>query len=184
MSTLHLSVINDGATFDRRRHLAFKNIEGSSTWLEYRRAIRELCVTAANSARETFGVRITSADLKKCTDEVSAYMIAHAWECIDFKPDTKIRAVVRRWRDDIYGNSYFSARVTVECTDGHKRAFLVPFQYGYGAQPEWEVLLTCINRGLIPPCEKYPNGGLKDAPWHLFSFEDQGFMKKRQMFGG
>lgn len=183
-TTLHFSVINDGATYDRRCHLAFKNIEGSSTWLEYRRDIRGLCVAAANSARETFGVRINSADMKTCTDEVAAYMITHAWECIDVKPETKIRAVIRRWRDDINGNSYFSARVTVECTDGHERAFLVPFQYGYGNQPEWEVLRACINRGLIPPCEHYPSGGIKDAPWHLFSFEDQGFMKKRQMFGG
>jgi hypothetical protein len=183
-NTLHLNIINDGATYDRRRHLAFKNIEGSSTWAEYRSAIRALCVTAANSARETFGVRVTSAELKTCTDEVSAYMIAHAWECIDVKPETKIRAVVRRWHDDVCGNSYFSARVTVECADGHERAFLVPFQYGYGNQPEWEVLRECINHGLIETLEKYPTGGIKDAPWHLFSFEDQGYMKKSQRFGG
>ena len=182
--TLHLSVINDGATYDRRRHLAFKHIEGSSSWTDYRRAIRGFCVDAAARERAAFGTKATSSDLKFCTDYTATSMISHAWECINVKPETKIRAVIRRWHDDVCGNSYFSARVTVECTDGHERAFLVPFQYGYGNQPEWEVLRECINHGLIDPCEKFPSGGIKDAPWHLFSFEDQGYMKKSQRFGG
>jgi len=183
-STLHLNVINDGATYARRRHLAFAYIEGARTWAEYRSAIRALCVTAANNARAMFGDKITSADMKACTDQVAEYMVAHAWECINIKPETKIRGVIRRWHDGFCGNSYFSARVTVECTDGHERSFCVPFQYGYGNQPEWEILRECINHGLIAPCERYPSGGIKDAPWELFAFEDQGFMKKSQRFGG
>jgi len=183
-STLHLNVINDGATYERRRHLAFAYIEGARTWQEYRSAIRALCVAEANRAREVFGVKTSSRDLKACADSVADYMVTHAWECIDAKPDAKIRGVIRRWHDGVNGNSYFSARVTVECTDGHERSFCVPFQYGHGTMPEWEILHECINHGLIAPCERYPSGCIKDAPWEMFAFEDQGFMRKNQRFGG
>lgn len=183
-TTLHLNVINDGATYERRRHLAFAYIEGARTWPEYRSAIRAFCVAAAASARASFGVKISPRDLKACTDMAADYMVTHAWECIDVKPDTKIRGVIRRWHDGTNGNSYFSARVAVECTDGHERSFCVPFQYGYGNQPEWEILRECVKHGLIPPCEHYPSGGVKDAPWELFAFEDQGYTRKNQRFGG
>lgn len=180
---LHLSVVNDGATYERRRHLAFKHIEGGSSWKDYRSAMRELCMVEAAKQRTEFGVKTTSSDLKACADSVSEYMVQHSWECMDVKPETKIRAVIRRWFDKVNGNSYFSARVTVECTDGRERSFLVPFQYGYGSQPEWQVLRDCINRGLIEPLKKSQSGTEIDAPWHLFDFSDQGFMKKSQRFG-
>lgn len=43
---------------------------------------------------------------------------------------------VMRWRDRINGNSYFAARVYA---DG-KEIARIPFQYGYGSQPDYAAL--------------------------------------------
>lgn len=181
---LHLSVINDGASYERREHAALKHIEGSSSAIEYRQTMRDICRQVAASERAKFGTTTTNTDLKKCTDEVCRYSLAHAWEYFDMQSGTAIQATIRRWFDKVNGNSYFSARVTVTCSDGKNRSFLVPFQYGYGSYPEWVIWDTLIERRILPDPGRYANGSrigcLSDAPIH---FEDQGFMQKNRMFG-
>ena len=46
------------------------------------------------------------------------------------KTPSSVHLSVRRWRDRINGNSYFSARLIVDGVT-HR----IPFQYGYGSQP-------------------------------------------------
>ena len=57
-----------------------------------------------------------------------------------------IQLISKRWRDKVNGNSYFSAKLY---GDGE---FLValPFQYGYGSQPEWEAAAQLRRMGLLP----------------------------------
>ena len=45
-----------------------------------------------------------------------------------------IHLSVRRWRDRVNGNSYFSGRVYVDGVETVR----MPFQYGYGSQPDAE----------------------------------------------
>lgn len=55
---------------------------------------------------------------------------------------TNIHLSVRRWRDKVNGNSYFSARVYA---DGELIARL-PFQYGYGSAPDATALTETYGR--------------------------------------
>ena len=52
----------------------------------------------------------------------------------------------REWFDKINGNSYFSARIWV---DGGQVAIL-PFQYGYGSQFEYEAQKKLLELGYLP----------------------------------
>ena len=42
----------------------------------------------------------------------------------------------KEWFDKVNGNSYFSARVTIDNTLPTEKTIYVPFQYGYGSQFE------------------------------------------------
>lgn len=69
----------------------------------------------------------------------------------------------REWCDKTYGNTYFSARVTLDYGMSTERGFSIPFQYGYGEHchntvlkklfpdaPAWEALSThCRGKGII-----------------------------------
>ena len=46
------------------------------------------------------------------------------------KTPSIVHLSVRRWRDRVNGNSYFSARLIVDGV-----VHCIPFQYGYGSQP-------------------------------------------------
>ena len=52
----------------------------------------------------------------------------------------------REWFDKVNGNSYFSARMWV---DGGQVAIL-PFQYGYGSQFEYEAQKKLLELGWLP----------------------------------
>jgi len=52
----------------------------------------------------------------------------------------------REWFDKVNGNSYFSARIWV---DGGQVAIL-PFQYGYGSQFEYEAQKKLLELGYLP----------------------------------
>ena len=62
---------------------------------------------------------------------------------------TNIHLSVRRWRDRVNGNSYFAARVYA---DGVEVARL-PFQYGYGSQPDAEAMVAAREAGLFAGSE-------------------------------
>jgi hypothetical protein len=84
----------------------------------------------------------------------------------------------REWFDKINGNSYFSARIWV---DGGQIAIL-PFQYGYGSQFEYEAQKKLLELGYIPQEEK--NAGLWSIAQKLgFDFySSKSETKKSEMF--
>lgn len=86
---------------------------------------------------------------------------------------TSIHLSVRRWRDKTYGNSYFSARVYA---DGQEVARL-PFQYGYGSQPEFEAMAA-----LNAPADgsRYPYIGMFCRAVGIRYTEDDVFTTKRE----
>jgi hypothetical protein len=57
-----------------------------------------------------------------------------------------IHVSIRRWRDRINGNSYFSAR----CYADGKEIARLPFQYGYGSAPEWNAVAVLREAGILP----------------------------------
>jgi hypothetical protein len=48
---------------------------------------------------------------------------------------TKYIATTKEWRDKVNGNSYFSTRIEDIEND---KMYILPFQYGYGDQSEYE----------------------------------------------
>jgi hypothetical protein len=48
----------------------------------------------------------------------------------------------KEWFDRINGNSYFSGTITLNYGMDNEETFLMPFQYGYGSQYEYEAQMT------------------------------------------
>lgn len=181
---LHLSVINDSNSYNRRKHAALAHIEGALSQERYRSTIRDICRAQAQVERVAFGVITPAADLKAATLAVCEYDIRHAWELFQLAPNATIIAHIRRWFDRVNGNSYFTALVTVPCEDGVKRSFLLPFQYGYGSHPEYTVWEDCIAHGILPDPGRHENGSRKGRPSQApIHFVDSGYGRKRDLFG-
>ena len=73
--------------------------------------------------------------------------------------NTKYIAITKEWFDKANGNSYFSTRIEDIQND---RMFILPFQYGYGSQSEYEAkrVLECYG---IPVVEERIVFSLKEA---------------------
>ena len=54
----------------------------------------------------------------------------------------------KEWHDEC-GNTYFSARVTIDYGMETEKTFFVPFQYGYESQYEYEALSVIAKAGYI-----------------------------------
>ena len=84
----------------------------------------------------------------------------------------------REWFDKVNGNSYFSARIWV---DGGQVAIL-PFQYGYGSQFEYEAQKKLLELGYLP--QEGKNAGLwsiaKNLGFDFYSSKSE--TKKSEMF--
>jgi hypothetical protein len=84
----------------------------------------------------------------------------------------------REWFDKVNGNSYFSARIWV---DGGQVAIL-PFQYGYGSQFEYEAQKKLLELGYLP--QEGKSRGLwsiaEGAGFDYYSAKTQ--TKKSEMF--
>lgn len=84
----------------------------------------------------------------------------------------------REWFDKINGNSYFSARIWV---DGEVVGVL-PFQYGYGSQYEYEAQKWLLREEYLP--QEGKSRGLwtiaRDLGFDLYT--NKSFVNKRDMF--
>lgn len=84
----------------------------------------------------------------------------------------------REWFDKVNGNSYFSARVWV---DGEIVGVL-PFQYGYGNQYEYEAQKWLLSEGYLP--QEGKSNGLwtiaRELGFDLYS--SKAYHKKSEMF--
>ena len=63
-------------------------------------------------------------------------------------PDKNIKfiATTKEWHDKVNGNTYFSTRIEDIEND---KVYILPFQYGYGSQSEYEtkkVLQLCVDK--------------------------------------
>lgn len=61
--------------------------------------------------------------------------------------------IAKEWFDKVNGNSYFSARVTIDYGfAGTEKHFTLPFQYGYGSQYETEAVKVLHQADFITDC--------------------------------
>lgn len=60
--------------------------------------------------------------------------------------------IAKEWFDKVNGNSYFSARVTVDYGFVTEKHFNVPFEYGYGNQYETSALSVLHTNNLLTEC--------------------------------
>lgn len=61
--------------------------------------------------------------------------------------NTKYIAITKEWRDKVNGNSYFSTKIEDIEND---KMYILPFQYGYGTQSEYETkkVIKCFNKNV------------------------------------
>lgn len=181
---LHLSVINSATSYNQRKHAALATISGAWSQDRHRATVRDICRTQAQIEKAVFGATTTSANLKAATLAVCEHDTNEAWELFRLAPNATIRAQIRRWFDNVNGNSYFTALVTVPCEDNVERTFLVPYQYGYGSHPEHTVWGDCIRYGILPDPGRYENGNrMGMVSQSGIDFLDYGYGLKRHLFG-
>lgn len=81
------------------------------------------------------------------------------------KPGVKtIDIQAKEWFDRVNGNSYFSARVTVNYQLKGEQVLTIPFQYGYGDSYIQESMKTLIDKGIIKDAENHKYGN--EAIWN------------------
>ncbi len=97
---------------------------------------------------------------------------------MDKKINRSLFIEAREWFDKVNGNSYFSARVWI---DGEVVGVL-PFQYGYGNQFEYEAQKWLLSEGYLP--QEGKNRGLwsiaEEAGFDYYNVKS--FTKKNEMF--
>jgi hypothetical protein len=175
MYPLALSVNHDSASYDARLHAARKLLQGYYKPAEFMRDIRAICALKARDERAAFRVKIKPADITTQAREVADYALNHAREMIrDGYTGGRCHATIRRWWDKTNGNSYFSVTVRIPQLSGFT-LFYVPYQYGYGSQPEWETVSELVSLGLFKRAEHHSPGS------YPVDFEDQGYMQKGKL---
>lgn len=159
-NNLILTVLNDGASYDARKHAGFAMLQGINPTYGFKELIADQVKTLRIS-----GDKFTARDIKEARELIIKDTLQHCLELIkDSYTNGPITATIRRWWDNVNGNSYFSVNVNIG-----KHTFNLPFQYGYDSQPnaETEAVLNLI--------------GISAAN---VEYVDQGFKLKRDMFTG
>ena len=123
MSNLHLSVINDSASYNARRTIALRLL-GHPLHI-HAAALRTICRAAAQHERREFGTRYTREDIAECCDLVAQHDRSEWLGMLRSSPNVTITG--RRWFQRTYGNTYNTACILC---DGF--AFDLPKGYGYG----------------------------------------------------
>lgn len=135
-NNLVLSVLNDGAAYETRKNCGFAELQGAK---HGRHSFAELVRNEAAKQRAS-GSKFSAAAISEAAGLVRAQTIAHCLEIIREEWDGgRITVFGRKWRDNVNGNTYFSARVVIPTAAG-ARWVSIPFQYGYGDQWQWEAV--------------------------------------------
>lgn len=71
-----------------------------------------------------------------------------------------IDMVTKEWFDRVYGNSYFSARITIDYGMENEKEFVIPFKYGYGSYSKQKAME--LIRKNYPELENIRDWELKD----------------------
>lgn len=120
MSNLHLSIVNDSASYQARRALALELIGHHIS--RHAEALRTICRAAARSER----MRCTRDDIAQCCTLVAQHDRSEWLDMLRSSPSVTISG--RRWFQRSYGNTYHTARILVGCSF----AIQLPKEYGYG----------------------------------------------------
>jgi hypothetical protein len=169
-NNLVLSVLNDGAVYERRKHSGFACLVGANSYFG---EIVKSEVTKQRSLGSTFKPQHITEAIKLVKKDT----IEHCLEIIrdEFNPENQlIIADCRRWWDKINGNSYFSVSIHIG-----KHSINIPYQYGYGNQWEFETVNLLEKIGVIDKSKYQFNSEIK-----FLIFRDGGYMNKNTMFQG
>lgn len=180
-NNLTLSVLNDGAVYNDRLHIGYAALQGAS---HRGLTFRKLADYEATKQRAA-GAKFKPAEITEAGKLIERDTLRHCIEIIrDEWNGAPVSATIRRWRDDINGNSYFSANLQIPHNAGiagagyiAHRQINLPFQYGYGSAPEWAITKACEQIGLFVRGDKV----LSELP---LAITDKGFLRKRDMYAG
>ena len=177
---LFVTTINNGQTYDRRKHAASKYIQGYYDREAYRREIREIVNDTAKASRAQFGSKYKPQEITAAALETADYMHDHARELLRDNYDNArpILATIKRWFDNTAGNSYFSVMVQIPVKGMETHTlYKIRFQYGYGSQPEWDTTQELIQLGLFEQLDRSTHS----PSAYPIKFTDAGYMRKRDL---
>ena len=168
-NSLILSVMNDGSIYNQRIDAGKRSLQGLHPIIGF----REMAASEASRQRRSFGLKFKPLEITEAGKIIQEQTIKSILEDMvaSYDPSHKINAVVRRWFDKVNGNSYFSCFVTVHQLDGKRLSFVIPFQYGYGSQPETETIQALFKIGVLKEKKDYFRE-------YNIDFQDQGYTKK------
>ena len=170
-NNLILSVMSDGKVHQRRIDAARRILEG----IEPVESFRQIALDEAKRQRRAFYLRFKPQEITEAGRIIQSLTIGSILEemAVSYDPSQNIYAVIRRWRDKLNGNSYFSCRVTVPLDGGKRIRFVIPFQYGYGSQPQSEIIETLFRLNILKEKKDYFRE-------YNIILEDQRYMRKNQ----
>jgi len=170
-NNLILSVTNDGNVYQSRIDAAKRMLEG----IEPIKSFRDLANDEAKKQRQKFYAKFKPQEITEAGKIIQDLTISRILEDMAalYDPAQNIYAVIRRWRDNLNGNSYFSCRVTVPLDGGKRISFVIPLQYGYGSQPQSEIIETLSRLNILKEKKDY-------FTEYNITLDDQGYMRKNQ----
>ena len=168
-NNLILSVMNDGSIYNQRIDAGKRILQGLHPIISF----REMAVSEASKQRSSFGLKFKPQEITEAGKIIQEQTIKSILEDMvaSYDPSHKINAIVRRWFDKVNGNSYFSCFVTVPVRDRKNLSFVIPFQYGYGSQPEYEIACTLFKVGVLKEKKNYFRE-------YNIDLQDQGYVRK------
>lgn len=176
-NNLVLCVMNDGATYERRKHCGFRMLQHGNSGDTFGELVQDI----ANIERAK-GSRFPIASVSDAIAIVRGQTIAHCLELIrDEYNGGQITVERRGWFDGINGNTYWSTWLTIPC-DGpvSSRHLGIPMSYGYGNQWQWDTVYKLQSIGFFPEFDKR-TGYLSELPINFF---DHGNGLKRNLYSG
>ena len=152
MANLHLTIINDSASYELRKSLARKAIAGQ---IDYYSCLRdEVAKPAAQKERDN-GSKCSAAELKAQTLLVMRHDKEECMQAIRdaYIVNPEITARGHEWFDSVDGNSYHSV---IMCVAGF--SVYIPMQYGYGEQWKQTAYDWLVSHDIFKAPKVHPNG--------------------------
>lgn len=170
-NNLILSVMSDGNLYQSRIDAAERMLEG----IEPIKSFREISNDEAKRQRWEFYAKFKPQEITEAGRIIQSLTLGSVLGdmAVLYDPSQVIHAVIRRWFDKVNGNSYFSCRVTVPLDEGKRISFVIPFQYGYGSQPQSEIIETLFRLNILKEKKDY-------FTEYNITLDDQGYMRKNQ----
>lgn len=162
---LVLCLLNRAEAQNDLRHIALATMQGSThRGLTFREMAQQEVII-----QRQMGSKFKPSEITEAGKIIGARVFADVIQDMVDRVDTTraVQCSYRRWWDDVNGNSYFSCCVSLPLFGGGWTMFVIPFQYGYGSQPEQETRQVLARIGL-GDC--------------AIDFNDQGYMQKKKLY--